>query len=131
VEYNRDVRPILSDNCFYCHGPDPKHREAKLRLDTPEGAVAVRDGSVALVPGKPEESALIERVFSDDPDLKMPPAKSHKTLTPAQKDVLRRWVAQGAEYQAHWAYLPLKRPPVPTVADTSLVRNPGRLRDFG
>ena len=124
VEYNRDVRPILSDNCFYCHGPDPKHREAKLRLDTRDGAVAVRDGSVAVVPGKPDESELIERVFSDDPTLRMPPAKTHKTLTPAQKDVIRRWVAQGAEYQAHWAYLAPKRPPVPAVADTTLVRNP-------
>jgi mono/diheme cytochrome c family protein len=124
VEYNRDVRPILSDNCFYCHGPDPKHREAKLRLDTREGAVADRGGSVAIVPGKPDESEMVDRIASDDPTEVMPPPKTHKTLTAAQKDVLRRWVAQGAEYQAHWAYIAPKRAPVPVVADAALVRNP-------
>jgi hypothetical protein len=124
VEYNRDVRPILSDNCFFCHGPDPKHREAKLRLDTREGAIEDREGSIAVVPGKPDESELIDRITSDDKVMVMPPPKSHKTLTPAQKETLRRWIAEGAEYQPQWAYIPPKRHPVPALKDPALVRNP-------
>jgi hypothetical protein len=100
IEYNRDVRPILSDNCFYCHGNDPSHRKAKLRLDLRDEALLKE----AFVPGKPEESELVARLFSDDEDELMPPAESHKKLTDTQKEILKRWVAQGAEYQQHWSY---------------------------
>lgn len=91
VEFNRDVRPILSDNCFYCHGNDPEHRKAKLRLDVREAALK-KD---AFVPGEPDESDLIERIFSDDEDELMPPPDSHKKLTDQQKQILKRWIAQG------------------------------------
>jgi hypothetical protein len=106
VEYNRDVRPILSDKCFHCHGFDPAHREAGLRLDVREEAVRERDGISAIVPGKPDESDAIARIFSTDRDDVMPPPKSHLHLTEAEKKILRRWVEQGAEYQPHWAFVP-------------------------
>jgi hypothetical protein len=109
IEFNRDIRPILSDNCFFCHGPDKKQRQADLRLDEREAAVA----SQAIVPSKPDKSGIIARIFSSDGDEMMPPAESPKRLTSAQKELLRRWVAEGAEYQGHWAYLPPKRPAVP------------------
>lgn len=123
VEYNRDVRPILSDRCFACHGPDPKARKAELRLDIRDDAVRDRDGAAAIVPGKPDESTLVERIFSDEDDERMPPRGLHKDLTDAQKDLLKRWVEQGAVYQPHWAYVPIRKPAVPAVQDGSLVRN--------
>src|SRR5262245_23135396 len=98
VEFNRDVRPILSDNCFLCHGPDKNTRKAKLRLDIREEAISHE----AFVPGKPEESELIKRIFATDPDDLMPPLDSHKKLTPSQKETLKKWIAAGAEYQPHW-----------------------------
>lgn len=105
IEFNRDVRPILSDNCFYCHGPDPKHREADLRLDMREEAVTAK----ALVPGKAGESEVIARILTEDEDDLMPPPDSHKKLTQRQKEILRKWIDQGAGYQQHWAYeKPLK-----------------------
>lgn len=100
IEFNRDVRPILSDNCFYCHGNDASHRKAKLRLDVREDALKQE----AFVPGKVDESALIERIVSGDENELMPPPDSHKKLTAEQKEILKRWIAQGAEYQQHWAY---------------------------
>ena len=100
IEFNRDVRSILSDNCFYCHGNDPKHREADLRLDIREEAVAAK----AFVPGKANESELITRILTEDEDDHMPPADSHKKLTQRQKDILKKWIDQGAKYQQHWAY---------------------------
>jgi hypothetical protein len=100
IEFNRDVRPILSDNCFSCHGNDAGHRKAKLRLDVREAALK-KD---AFVPGKPDESDLIERIFSADEDELMPPPESHKKLTAQQKEILKRWIEQGAEYQLHWSY---------------------------
>ncbi len=120
LEYNRDIRPILAENCFACHGPDSAARKAKLRLDLREEAIR----SEAVVPGKPEASAAILRILSDDAKKIMPPAKSRKTLTAAQKDVLRRWVAAGAEYQAHWSFIAPVRPPLPAVKDAGWVRNP-------
>ncbi|MBX9582298.1 MAG: DUF1553 domain-containing protein [Gemmataceae bacterium] len=110
VEYNRDVRPILAENCFACHGADSAARKADLRIDRRGDAV----DSGVVVPGKPAESKLIERILTDEPSEVMPPPKTKKTLTAAQKDILRRWVEQGAEYQAHWSFLPPKRHPVPT-----------------
>lgn len=109
LRYNRDIRPILSDNCFHCHGPDKNHREADLRLDVREDAIEAK----AIHPGKPEASSIIERIQTHDEDDLMPPPESKKTLTDAQKQTLIEWVRQGAEYEPHWAYTPLVRPSVP------------------
>lgn len=107
--FNRDVRAILAENCYACHGPDANHRKADLRLDVREAAIEFG----ALVPGKPEASSIIERIFTEDEDDLMPPPDAHKKLTPQEKETLRRWVAEGAEYEGHWAFLPPQRPSVP------------------
>jgi hypothetical protein len=120
IEFNRDVRPIITENCFACHGPDKNQRKAKLRLDMRE--VALERG--AIVPGKPEESKLVEHITSSDPNDVMPPPKTHKTLTSAQKELLTKWIAEGAEYEPHWAYIKLHRPKVPATQDAGWVRNP-------
>jgi mono/diheme cytochrome c family protein len=125
VDYNRDIRPILSDNCFACHGPDARQRKAKLRLDTRDGAFAeLRGGGHAIVPGKIDDSVLIERITADDPSQRMPPAKSRKHLTESQIDLLRRWVAQGASYAAHWSFLAPVRPDLPKVKNAAWPRDP-------
>ncbi|MEY2821723.1 MAG: hypothetical protein RL105_1295, partial [Verrucomicrobiota bacterium] len=113
LDFNRDIRPILSDNCFACHGFDAKKRKADLRLDTAEGAYAVNDGVQAVKPGDPEGSELIKRLLSKDPEEVMPPPDSHKQLTPAQIETLRRWIAEGAAYRKHWSFEPPSRPAVP------------------
>jgi hypothetical protein len=100
VSFNRDIRPILSDNCFSCHGPDASHRQADLRLDLRNDAVSAG----AIVPGKPAESTLVSRVNATDADELMPPPESHKKLDTKQKELLARWIEEGAEYQQHWAY---------------------------
>jgi len=108
LSFNRDIRPILSDRCFACHGFDEKKREGKLRLDTFEGATADRESGVAIVPGKPESSLAMERILSTDPDLRMPPPTSNKhPLSPEEIELVRRWISQGGEYQKHWAFLPI------------------------
>ena len=109
ISYNRDIRPILSDKCFHCHGPDQKTRKGKFRLDVRDDAVA----KGAIVPGKPQESELINRIFNSNEDDLMPPKDQHKPLTPEQKELLRRWIAAGAKYEKHWAYLPPVKPAVP------------------
>ncbi len=111
VDFNREVRPILSENCFACHGPDKGVRKAKMRLDQRESAL----DKEAFVPGQPEKSELIARVVSTDPEEIMPPLDSHKKLTAAQKETLRRWIAEGAEYQPHWSYILPKRPALPVM----------------
>jgi len=120
IQFNRDVRPILSENCFVCHGHDKSQRKAKLRLDDRD--VAIERG--AIVPGKPDESKLVEHIFSTDPDEIMPPPKSNKKLTTEQKELLKKWIASGAEYEPHWAYIPPKRFPAPRTRDSRWVRNP-------
>lgn len=100
LSFGRDIRPILSEYCFHCHGPDEKSREAKLRLDTAEGMLK-KD---AIVPGNPDKSEAIVRIYLDDPDEIMPPPKSHKTMKPEEKEKLKRWVKQGAKWQGHWAF---------------------------
>ncbi|MCS7046284.1 MAG: DUF1549 domain-containing protein, partial [Gemmataceae bacterium] len=120
IEYNRDIRPILAENCFACHGPDSAARKAGLRLDQRDAAIAAE----AIVPGKPEQSALVQRIFAVDAAQVMPPPKTNKTLTAEQKELLKRWIAAGAEYQMHWSYLAPVRPPVPTVKNTAWVRHP-------
>ena len=113
VDFNRDIRPVLSDNCFACHGPDSQKVKGRLRLDVRELALQpAKSGKVAVVPGKPQESELLHRLASTDADEVMPPPESHKSLTATQKDLLRRWIAEGAEYQGHWAYIPPVRPEV-------------------
>jgi Protein of unknown function (DUF1553)/Protein of unknown function (DUF1549)/Planctomycete cytochrome C len=106
IGYNRDIRPILSDNCFHCHGPDQKTRKGKFRLDIREDAVA----KGAIVPGKPQESELITRIFGLHQAEPMPPPEAHKTLTTVQKEMLRRWIGTGAKYEKHWAYVPPVKP---------------------
>jgi hypothetical protein len=120
LEYNRHIRPILAENCFACHGPDRAARKADLRLDVREDAIK----SEAIAPGHPEKSELVRRIFANGPDKLMPPRKTHKTLTTAQKDTLKRWIAQGAPYDLHWAFIPPTRPAVPHVKNKSWVRNP-------
>ena len=120
VDYNRDVRPILAEKCYPCHGPDKKARKAKLRLD--ELAAAMKSG--AITPGKPAESELVERIFSDDPDERMPPKKSKPSLSESEKELLRKWVAGGARTSRHWAFVPPKQSPLPRTRDASWPRNP-------
>jgi hypothetical protein len=120
LEYNRDIRPILAENCFACHGPDSASRKADLRLDRREAALEAG----AIVPGAPDDSELIARVESDDAMEVMPPPQTHKTLTAEQKATLRRWIESGAEYQPHWAYIAPVRPTPPAVRDEGWVRNP-------
>jgi hypothetical protein len=119
-EYNRDVRPILAENCFACHGPDSASRKAGLRLDVRAQAIEAE----AIVPGHPEKSALVERIFATTPRKLMPPTKTHKKLTAAEKEILKRWIAQGAAYQPHWSLIAPTRPPVPKVTNRAWVRNP-------
>ena len=110
VEFNRDIRPILSDNCFFCHGPDKNKRKADLRLDTQEGLTG-KPGELGTVsPGKPNDSELFRRITSTDPEQKMPPAESGKSLTPRDIALLKKWIEQNAKYEGHWAFLPIKHP---------------------
>ena len=125
LDFNRDIRPILSDNCYACHGPDEAGRKAKLRLDRRPDALAVlKSGAAAVVPGKPQESSLIKRVVTQDADDLMPPAKTGKKLTPAQIDKLRQWITDGADWPEHWAYTPAQRKAPPAVENRRWVRNP-------
>ena len=115
VQFNRDIRPILSENCFYCHGQDANKRKAGLRLDVREAAITrLESGETAIVPGQPNRSGIIQRILATDPDEVMPPPKSHRTLSAAQKDTLKKWVAAGAPYETHWAFTPPTRPPLPS-----------------
>ena len=121
ISFNRHIRPILSENCFACHGFDPKHREADLRLDTFEGATKDRDGVRAVVPGDVEKSELWARIASDDPDQMMPPPSSHKSaLSAAQRSKIKQWIEQGAKYETHWAFIPPVRPPVKGSGDAAI-----------
>ncbi len=116
VEFNRQIRPILSDRCFQCHGPDPSHRKADLRLDLREAALAeLSGGYAAILPGEPDESELLYRIETDDEFDRMPPEGHGEPLSPEQVDMFRRWIEQGAEYQEHWAYQVPKRPALPRV----------------
>jgi hypothetical protein len=124
ISFNREIRPILSDNCFACHGFDPKHREAGLRLDTREGATADNDGVIAIVPGDLKKSALWERIHSTDEDEVMPPPKTHKTITKEQKEKLRLWIEQGAPYEKHWSFVPPAAAAIPAVKQADWPRNP-------
>lgn len=115
IDFNRDIRPILSDRCFHCHGPDETHREAELRFDVEDSAKKDRDGYAAIVPGSARKSEAFQRITSDDADLKMPPHDTAEPLTQKEVELIRIWIEQGAKYEQHWAYRPLKRPDVPAV----------------
>jgi hypothetical protein len=115
IEFGTDIRPILSDNCFLCHGPDAENRQADLRLDTQQG---ITDAADLISPGNPAESQLLRRVRSVDEDEMMPPADSGKQLTETEKEKLRQWIQQGAQWQDHWAFVPHQRPTAPTVTNT-------------
>ncbi len=120
IQYNRDIRPILAENCFACHGPDSAARKAGLRLDVRDEALKAK----AIIPAKASESGVVARIFSDDSDEMMPPPRSRKKLTTAQKELLKQWIASGAAYQAHWSYIAPKRPELPTVKNAAWARNP-------
>jgi hypothetical protein len=117
IVFNRDIRPILSENCFLCHGPDADARQADLRLDVAEAAKAV------ITPGNADESELMRRILSDDPAEQMPPADSRKALSTGQKQLLARWVNEGADYQSHWSFIPPARPVTPPVKNSAWVRS--------
>jgi hypothetical protein len=119
LDFNRDIRPILSENCFYCHGQDSNKREADLRLD--DRAAAIEAG--AIVPGDPGASTILERIHSTDPDVLMPPPTSNRRLSDDQKKLLDRWIRDGAEYEPHWAFTAPVRPMPPEVKRADWVRN--------
>jgi len=115
VNFSRDILPVLSDNCFQCHGPDEKARKAKLRLDTQEGAFRVKNGNAVIVSGKSAESDLFRRITAVDPDDLMPPPDSNHKLTPQQIELVKRWIDQGAKLGRHWAFDPIGAPMPPCV----------------
>src|SRR4029077_11399610 len=124
ISFNRDVRPIMSDTCFRCHGPDSKARMAGMRRDIRDEALKpTRSGRAPIVPGDPDKSEIIARISASG-ERAMPPASAHKELTGKQKETLRRWVAEGAVYEGHWAYQPVARPAVPNASDPSRAKNP-------
>lgn len=120
IDFGRDIRPILSENCFYCHGQDGNQRQADLRLDDREAAI----DHGAIVPGDAASSLLIERITADDPDMRMPPANSNRQLTAEQKQLLQQWIADGAAYTDHWTFVAPERPELPQVERADWVRNP-------
>ncbi|MCW5556825.1 MAG: DUF1549 domain-containing protein, partial [Verrucomicrobiae bacterium] len=126
LEFNRDIRRILSENCFKCHGPDAGQGGGKkaLRLDLREAAVTPRSGRAAIVAGHPDRSELVRRITTDDSDDHMPPAESGKSLTPDEVALLTRWISEGATYARHWSYVPPQRPDLPPVRDEAWPRNP-------
>ena len=124
VNFQQDILPLLTDRCLRCHGPDAETREAGLRLDDPGGAVAELDGGGrAIVPGQPDQSELIERIYSTDEDLRMPPASTGLALSADERQLFRRWIEQGAVYESHWSFVAPVRPAIPALEDT-WVRNP-------
>jgi mono/diheme cytochrome c family protein len=124
VDFTRDVRPVLAENCFHCHGPDEAERQADLRLDVWDGIADALGANAVITRTKPDESELIARITTDDPDMRMPPADSGKTLTPEQIETLRKWVAQGAEIRPHWSFVAPQRPPLPEVKNKAWGKNP-------
>lgn len=125
LSYNRDIRPIISENCFSCHGPDSASRKAGLRLDSSAHATTPnKDGLAAVIPGNADESELVKRILSTDPDEVMPPAEAHKVLKPEQLAALRQWVAEGAKYEPHWSFIAPVRPSLPAVSNPGWERNP-------
>ncbi len=123
IDFNNDIRPILSDKCFRCHGPDAGNRKRGLRLDTPEGLAKDVDGHPAVVPGNPARSVVFQRLVTTDDDERMPPPDSGKSLTADQVALMKTWIQQGAPWQRHWSFEPVRRAAPPTVVQTDWVRN--------
>ncbi len=125
IRFNRDIRPLLTENCFLCHGPDPGTRKAGMRFDREEGLFGERkNGGHAVIKGDPQHSLLYQRITSGDPDQVMPPPKSHKTLTAQQKEMIRQWIEQGAQWEPHWSFIAPVRSELPAVKNSQWVRNP-------
>ena len=124
VDFGRQIRPILSDTCFTCHGPDEEARDSELRLDTKAGAFVDLDGHRAIVPGKPQESVLYLRLVNKDEDERMPPPDSGRKLTAEQIELVRRWIEQGAKWEEHWSFVAPKRSSAPAVKNKKWIRNP-------
>ena len=124
IQFNRDIRPILSENCFRCHGPDSAHREAGLRLDVRDDAIDKRASGAAIVPGDPATSQLVSRITSNDPHAKMPPENSGRNLTPRQIELLQTWISNGAKYEAHWSLVPPRTHEPPEVKNRNWPRSP-------
>lgn len=124
IDFNRDIRPILSDKCVFCHGPDKDNRQADLRLDTQDGALADLGGYAAITPGDPDASALVERILSTDEFEQMPPPDSKRSLSKEEKQLLIDWIKQGAIYQQHWSLVKPERPSLPKVDDRGRLENP-------
>ena len=123
VTFNRDVRPILADKCFHCHGPDAAERQADLRLDMEESATRFREGHAAITAGDVEQSELVKRILSVDPDLQMPPPDSGRLLSDSEKKTLVQWISEGAIWEAHWSFIQPQRPALPVVKDNQWPRN--------
>ena len=116
IDFDRDIRPILSNHCFQCHGPDGEHRKGNLRLDRKDDAFAERDGVAAIVAGDVARSELVHRILDSDPDERMPPPDAHKPLDEAQQQLLVRWIEQGASWTEHWSFVAPVAPPEPEVS---------------
>ncbi|MEO8131623.1 MAG: DUF1549 domain-containing protein, partial [Bryobacteraceae bacterium] len=123
IQFNRDIRPILSDKCYTCHGPDPGNRKTKLRFDMESVALSDLGGRYAIVPGDPAKSEMIRRITAENKAMRMPPVASGTSLTPQEIDLLRQWVQQGAKWQKHWSFIPPERPALPTVKNAAWTRN--------
>src|SRR4051812_412093 len=124
IDFNRDIRPIFSENCYACHGPDKNKRKAGLRFDVKEEPFKkLESGDYAIVPGKPRQSKMIQLITTKDEDDRMPPAKAGKRLTRDQINLLTRWVDQGAKWKNHWSYIPPERPELPEVKNKRWPRN--------
>src|SRR5262245_52541225 len=124
VAFNRDIKPILADNCYACHGPDRNARQAELRLDTRGGLFGEATDGRVVVPGSLDDSELWRRITADDPEVHMPPADSGKTLSPRQIETLKAWIEQGAPWQDHWAFLRIERAAVPAADSPGFSHNP-------
>ena len=124
VKFARDIRPILSENCFLCHGPDEGQRYANLRLDTRDGLFAQRGNKKVVIPNNPKDSLLMQRIASKQPALRMPPIGSGKELSPDEIELLQTWIEEGSQWQQHWSFAPIRQPKVPKVNIKDWIRNP-------
>ena len=123
IDFSKDVLPVLSDRCFHCHGPDEENRQAEMRLDIKDDVFSATEGQPLVVPGKPEESRLFQRVSTADEDQRMPPKHAVRQLTTAEVELLRRWIAEGAEWKQHWAFTPPQRPQLPRLSTGAAAGN--------
>jgi mono/diheme cytochrome c family protein len=124
IKFNRDIRPILAETCFHCHGPDPGSRKAGLRLDREDGFFSNREDGPTIVRGNPEKSPLYQRLVSKDPEEVMPPPANHIKLKPENIELIRRWIAQGAQWEPHWSFIKPERTVAPPIKSEAWVRNP-------